>query len=307
MLSTLNDVIAVSRSSSLPALRSTVHRATHAASATAQRVHDAVGHTPAITQVTTAQVTGAELAREVQGLQADFYGRHLFDPFLAFASKADERAYRTREEENRRYIAEQLAKKTQAGYLNASGAMVDQMLDAHAHGAGNSADFASRWDRLIETTRRHRDALSTAGQDTREFDTRIERAVRRHLKTKGMSDRDIDAALSRAANPLEAARLSLASAAEAIAMKSEIDYRLRDDQDRAPPAVAAQKSIHSPTLTEQAATLAQQAAKVTGLDALMAQFKASGVAPASTEPPAKPDPTPAGRPADGPTPSRVPR
>lgn len=305
MLSTLNDVIAVSRSSSLPALRSTVHRATHAASATAQRVHDAVGHTPAITQVTTAQVTGAELAREVQGLQADFYGRHLFDPFLTFASKADERAYRTREDENRRYIAEQLAKKTQAGYLNASGAMVDQMLDAHAHGAGNSPDFASRWDRLIETTRRHRDALSTAGQDTREFDTRIERAVRRHLKTKGMSDRDIDAVLSRAADPLEAARLCVGRVDEVLAIQREVEGR-RLHEDLVAPAVVG-KLVQNPSLAEQAATLAQQAAKVTGLDALMAQFKASGVAPASTEPPAKPDPTPAGRPADGPTPSRVPR
>lgn len=101
----------------------------------------------------TAVVSGqaAELAlhaastaarREVTSFVDDFYEKKIFDPYLQFASKEEEEAYRKREAERREAIEKALAKGTPEGDLLANRLAIDQLKDAGAHGADQSADYA---------------------------------------------------------------------------------------------------------------------------------------------------------------------
>lgn len=80
--------------------------------------------------------------REVTSFVQDFYEKKIFDPYLRFASAEDEAAYREREEERKREIKEALALGTPEGTLKANLLSREQMLDAGAHGADKSPDYA---------------------------------------------------------------------------------------------------------------------------------------------------------------------
>lgn len=142
---------------------------------------------------------------EAQNLARDVFDRRIFAAYLRFASPEDEEAFRRREAEARAYIDAQLARRTPEGDLNAGGGMMGYMLDAHAHGAGDSPEFMRRWNALAEKTARQHAAMRAAGQSTEEYDRRIAAHVRAFLKHQGLPDTEIDKRLAGTANPLEAA------------------------------------------------------------------------------------------------------
>lgn len=151
--------------------------------------------------------SAAELADAMQASQSAVqsaidYTRGLD---LQFASAEDERAYREREAERSAYIEAQQAKGTPEGSLNAAGAALGQMADAKAHGAGGP-EFDQRWNELVATTERLREAARANGTSTEEFDRRLREDMRRILKSKGLSDAQIDAQFAAHPDPLEAAK-----------------------------------------------------------------------------------------------------
>jgi hypothetical protein len=157
-----------------------------------------------VTVATAAAATRSEVQTDVR----DVFDRKIFDPYLQFSSRQDEDEFRKREAEAKRYIEAQLAKKTPEGDLNAAGGMQGYLLDAHAHGAGASPEFKRKWDAIAEKTARQRDAMRAAGQSTREYDEHVNDAVRRYLRTKGLSESEISARIAGAAHPIDAAGIS---------------------------------------------------------------------------------------------------
>lgn len=89
----------------------------------------------------------------------DIYERRIFDPYLRFTSAADEEAYRRREEENRRAIADALAENSPEGDLRAARITDRQLQDAGAHGADASPEFRRLVDRNSENMNRLETAL----------------------------------------------------------------------------------------------------------------------------------------------------
>ena len=80
----------------------------------------------------------AETRQETSALAHDVFDRHIFDRYLHFSSPEDEAEFRKREADAKKYIHDQLALGTPTGNLNAGGGELGYMLDAHAHGAGDS-------------------------------------------------------------------------------------------------------------------------------------------------------------------------
>jgi hypothetical protein len=162
-----------------------------------------------VTAETSALLTEASSAgrQQVTALMQDM---HRFDAYLHFASPEDEEDYRRHEAERRAYIDAQLAKGTPEGNLNASGGAVGQMLDAKAHGAGESPEFQQRWSELVAHTETLRDALRRSGHSTAEFDEHLRDELRRLLKSKGLSDMQIEARFAANPDPLEAAKAYVA-------------------------------------------------------------------------------------------------
>lgn len=163
-------------------------------------------------------ITAAATRQEVEDLSQALFQRRLFDPYLRFASAAEEVEYRAREAERQRAIADQLARRTPEGDLRAGGLVAGQMLDAHAHGAGASGDFLPRWERLTATLHRQRQAMQAAGQSTAAFDRGIAADTRHFLRSKGLSDAEIDARLATMA-PLDLVKPYLASEREVRAVE----------------------------------------------------------------------------------------
>lgn len=141
---------------------------------------------------------------ETRTLAHDVFGRRIFAPYLRFESSEDEEAFRKREAEARKYIEAQLARGTPEGNINAGGGMLGHMLDAHAHGAGDSPEFMPRWNALAEKLQGQRAAMRAAGQSTEECDRNLAASVRLYLKeTARLSDAEIDERLAGIANPLD--------------------------------------------------------------------------------------------------------
>jgi hypothetical protein len=168
----------------------------------------------------------AETRHETEALARDVFNQRIFDPYLRFKSPRDEEEYRQREAETKRYIEQQLAKHSPEGDLNAGGGMIGQMLDAHAHGAGDRPDFMPRWNALVEKTERQRAALRAAGQSTEEYDRHVAAGARRFLKDEGhLTGAQIDRLLSGGANPLDVVKPYLengrASATKAPALSTK--------------------------------------------------------------------------------------
>jgi hypothetical protein len=190
------------RPADLSALEAVVH-----STETTSLLTEAAAQTGATAaQIAAVAAASAATRAETQTLAADVFDRHVFDPYLHFTSREDEAEFREREDEARKYVAAQLARHTPEGDLNAGGGMLGTMLDAHAHGAGDSPDFMPRWNALVEKTQKQRAAMQAAGQSTEEFDRNLDASTRRFLKTKGLSDAEIDARLARSANPLDAVK-----------------------------------------------------------------------------------------------------
>ncbi len=279
MLAALQDVLAGAKPAGLAAIRSTVLASVGAAATTAQQVRSAVASATAAGPMSLA-TTSAVLRQELSSLHGDLFERRIFDPFLHFASREDEEAYRRREEETRRYIAQQMAAKTPEGALNAAGATMGQMLDAHSHGAGASPEFLPRWTRLVETTQRHREALRAEGRDTTEFDRNLVASVRQYLRTKGLSELAIDAALAGGADPLDAVKPYLKSEKDAQALANPITMGAAEVEAKAVPITVA---VVGTETGPPSAVLQQQAAAPHGVDDVMAKFRATGVVAAAAQ------------------------
>lgn len=215
--------------------------------------------TPSREAIRTAQFAAinADTRGTVESLSADLYEQRIFDPYLKFDSPEDEAGYRQREADTRRYAAEQLAKNTPEGTLNAGGALAGQMLDAEAHGAGESPDFAPRWNELREQLREQRLMVEAEGLSTEEYDRNLQASVRRFLKAKGVPEAEIEAKLKAATDPLDAAQPYLATAKDTETLTAELTA------DAPPTTASAVKasdtrvspSVESPNLGAIAASL----------------------------------------------------
>jgi hypothetical protein len=91
--------------------------------------------------------TQARTRASVLDMSRDIYDRHIFDPYLRFASSEDEAAYRRREEQNRQAIEEALADRSPEGDLRAARVMDRQLRDAGAHGAEAAPQFREMMNR----------------------------------------------------------------------------------------------------------------------------------------------------------------
>jgi hypothetical protein len=254
--------------SQLASLAATVSASAAAASTTSAQSSGS----PKSTELTTAQLAASSLAvrSEVQSLQSDLFGQHIFDAYLRFQSPADEREYREREAENRRYVEQQLAAKTPEGDLNAAGGTMRQMLDAHSHGAGASPEFQHRWKRLEETTRKQRDAMRADGRSTDEFDRDLATSVRRYLHDRGLSNAEIEAKLAVSASPLDAVKPYLKSEEDArqLTESANLDVRRAAAGD-----ITIAKAVSTSMLPDANPT-------APSMEDVMARFKAAGVVPA---------------------------
>lgn len=112
--------------------------------------------------------------REVTDLSGDLFERKIFDPYLRFASSAEEEAYREREAERQRYIEDQLSRGTPEGNLNAAAATVAQVRDAGAHGADQSPAYRSTLGRATRSYEDLRAATVAAGRSTEEADRQFQ-------------------------------------------------------------------------------------------------------------------------------------
>ncbi|MEI9927610.1 MAG: hypothetical protein WDN44_07765 [Sphingomonas sp.] len=66
------------------------------------------------------------------------------------------------------------------------------MADAKAHGA-SGPEFDKRWSDLVTATDHLREQVRASGGSTKEFDDHLREDLRRILKSKGLSDTQIDA------------------------------------------------------------------------------------------------------------------
>lgn len=167
-LSRLQQRVANSHGSGLVSIRAEVA----AFVAAAQVIANQAATSAATTQTAEAALHLANEAarREVTSFVEDFYEKKIFDPYLRFASAEDEEAYRKREAERERAIKEALALGTPEGALCALELSKEQMLDARAHGAGDSPEYATRWDSL-EASGRELTAASAASKSAGQRDT----------------------------------------------------------------------------------------------------------------------------------------
>ena len=111
----------------------------------------------------TASLTAAsEAARaEVASVDDDLFKRRIFDPYLRFGSKADEDAYRRREEQRETQIKAAQSENTPQGTLRAANLTIDQIDDAGAHGASRSPEFAAHRKAVVDVKEGLETALRT--------------------------------------------------------------------------------------------------------------------------------------------------
>jgi hypothetical protein len=203
--------------------------------------------------------SAAYTRQETASIETDVYDKRIFDPYLHFSSAEDEAAYH-REAETKQYVDAQLGKHTPEGDLNASGGMIGEMLDAHAHGAGASPDFLPRWKALVDTASRQRAAMQAAGQSTAEFDSHITDSVRRYLKGKGMSDPEITARLAASKSPLDAVAPYITNDEEARQLENDSRRALSQPQDSM--ALSVQSTSATPTTAPTAIDVSAISAKL---------------------------------------------
>ena len=189
---------------------------------------------------------------------------------LTFASPADEAAYRAREDERTRYIAAQNAKNTPEGNLNAGGAALGQLVDAKAYGA-HGPEFDKQWSTLVATNEKLREQVRASGGSTKEFDDHLRNDLRQIMKSKGLTDAEIDARFAANPDPLEAAKAYVANTDVQI-IAAKIDKRMETAS-----STAEVSRADAPSTAPAAVS-----------DAMIA-FKAAGVIAANADAGAPPD------------------
>jgi len=229
----------------------------------------------AATQTAAVTATSADTRREVQSLEHDMFDQKIFDPYLHFSSPADEATFRKRQVEDQKYVHAQLARHTPEGDLNAGGGMIDSMLNADAHGAGDSPEFMPRWNALVDKTMRQHTAMRAAGQSTAEFDSRLMASVRSFLKAKGLSNTEIDQRLAGSANPLDAVKPFLKNDRDSQTLLEKLDQKTE--------AVGSKYCFQPLPCVGAGATVPTQDAQL-GIDfaAVAAKLNASGVPTSDT-------------------------
>lgn len=141
LLSELRQQIGSASGTALTALRNDVTAAAGSASSIVQQARNAAN---AAGLAASEKLLTAQQARHaIRAVGQDLFDRHVLDPYLQFASEEDEKAYRKREEERRIAYERELAKHTEEGDRRAAEIIKTQLLDAKAHGADASPDFAS--------------------------------------------------------------------------------------------------------------------------------------------------------------------
>lgn len=200
LLSALQRQIGTANPAALAGMRSEIVGTVSAAQSVVQQSRAVIASDNAGRNLAEAS---SSARNQVSSLARDL---HRFDPFLQFDSDEEGAAYRRREGDRLAGIQQQLALNTPQGNLNASGLMVGQMVDAYAHGAGESPEFNERWDALVESTTKLRVAAISNGQSTEAFDNNLRDDLRAILKAKGLTDAQIDAHFVAHADPLEAAK-----------------------------------------------------------------------------------------------------
>jgi hypothetical protein len=100
-----------------------------------------------------ANLTPAQQARaSIEALSHDLFEKKVLDPYLEFNSPENEVAYRKREAERDEARKRALALGTPEGDRRATEIVRDQLLDAGAHGADRSPDFAGMMQRANAAT-----------------------------------------------------------------------------------------------------------------------------------------------------------
>jgi hypothetical protein len=147
---------------SLTAIRSEVAASVAATQALVQTAA-AQGSSPQSAQA-ELYAASANAERSVRDFEKDFYERRIFDPYLKFASKEDEEAYRQREAERQQAIEKAREEHTPQGELRAVNLSIDQLNDAGAHGADRSPDYQRERDRLTKVHDQLSHAISSNDQ-----------------------------------------------------------------------------------------------------------------------------------------------
>ena len=209
-LAELRQQIAARNGAALAGLRGDVNAAASASSGAVQQARVASASAASAGAATLAEAAAKSRAQVSEIMR----GMKDFDPHLQFTSRDDEDAYRRREAERRAYVAQQHTRNTPEGDLNASAAAIGQMVDAKAHGAGDSPEFAKRWDELVASTERLREAAKANGVSTEAFDRHLREDLRRILQSKGLSDAQIDAQFAAHPDPLDAAKAYVSDGAD---------------------------------------------------------------------------------------------
>jgi hypothetical protein len=232
-----------------PAMLASVRREVASAIAAGANISQQVRDDAQRTAAAELAAVSAVSRQQVQSLMRDM---HRFDPFLRFASPEDEEAYRRREAERRAYIEEQHRRGTPEGDLNASAGAIGQMVDARAHGAGDSPEFQQRWNELVGTTQRLREQVQRSGGSTREFDQRLRAELRQTLRARGASAAEIEARLAaHPDNPLEAVRDYMRDAADIRQVEQSASLASRQVSQ----IVAAEEPTEDRTLSDAIARL----------------------------------------------------
>jgi len=199
-----------------------------------------------------------------------------FDRDLRFANAQDEAEYRRREDERRAYIDGELAKHTPQGDLNASGGAVGQMTDAAAHGAAANPEFQRRWDKLVVSAEALRAQLVRDGKDVSDFDKHLREDLRRIMKSKGLSDAQIDEQFAaHQGNPIETAKAFVAEQKDVLTQHDldRLDMETQAAGARSTVTVGMAKQV-----IEQATPPASAASTLaTSLGSIGAELKAMGI------------------------------
>lgn len=150
--------------SQLSAIRAQIAVAVSSAASTAHQAQQAAASacTGPISMASARQAAH----EAVNEFEDAYFKQRKFDPYLHFESDDDEREYRRREAERHQEIEKAQALHTSAGDLRAVELSHDQLVDAGAHGADRSPDFAPLFAKV--TAAKHDLQTAIIAQDQQE-------------------------------------------------------------------------------------------------------------------------------------------
>lgn len=135
----------------LAAMRSDIAAMVAASQTAAQEAQQtaAGGNGGAVSLASARQVA----RKTVDEFEDAYFKQRKFDPYLQFQSEEDEKAYREREAERQKEIERAKSLHTPEGDLQALRLSKAQLLDAGAHGADRSPDYAPTLERMNDAER----------------------------------------------------------------------------------------------------------------------------------------------------------